>query len=312
MKGAQLLPDAGGVPVTVINRGGTRSNVQIKAKLGSDSGSTRLALNGDVTQSLVVPLEMSDPGLLDCVVTLLDADNKPTFTQKRKVTVPPPMSLMPPIPTHGVIEDGPVDVSGDVELATTDEQRQGAAVAVQLLDANNRAIASWKSNTPLTNGFNHWEIKAAALPVGDYRIAAEFQPRSGKPLTDQQAWHVIHRDDAKVTLNKDGYLEYKGKPIYPLGIFNGNGKMKEMADAGFTVSHAYNAVDVVHGELPPDLKAQEFLDNTEKAGMKRPFLVPRGFLFHGDWDLVRRRIRMFKIIRRCSPGTKKRESPAAT
>ena len=41
-------------------------------------------------------------------------------------------------------------------------------------------------------------------------------------------------------------------------------------------------------------RAREFLDNSHQAGLKALMLVPRNLAFHGDWDGVRRRVRMFR------------------
>ncbi len=99
---------------------------------------------------------------------------------------------------------------------------------------------------------------------------------------------------SRVTVNSNGYLVYRGKPIFPLGIFNGPAKVRQMGEAGFTVNHAYNACNVAPGERPDDEAAKQFLDDTEKNGMMALFLIPRGLAFSGDWEGFRRRIRMFK------------------
>jgi len=99
---------------------------------------------------------------------------------------------------------------------------------------------------------------------------------------------------AKVTVNRAGYPVYDGQPIFPLGIFNGGARMQEAGQAGFTVSHAYNAVEARFGTRPDDARAKDFLDSSHRAGLKALMLVPRNLAFHGDWDGVRRRIRMFR------------------
>src|SRR5439155_19774266 len=106
--------------------------------------------------------------------------------------------------------------------------------------------------------------------------------------------HVIRRADAETTLNAAGYLVHAGQPVFPLGIFNGAGKSPEMAHAGFTIQHAYNACDVVPGQRPDDDAALQFLERAHAAGLQALFLIPRGYVFGGDWDAFRRRVRMFK------------------
>src|SRR5207248_2426533 len=92
----------------------------------------------------------------------------------------------------------------------------------------------------------------------------------------------------------DGYLVHSDKTIFPLGIFNGGGKTKESAEAGFTINHTYNDANVEPGERPGDMRALHFLNMTQQAGMKALMLIPRGLAFAHDWEGVRRRIRMFR------------------
>jgi hypothetical protein len=84
-----------------------------------------------------------------------------------------------------------------------------------------------------------------------------------------------------------------GKVVFPLGIFNG-GKFKEQADAGFTVTHAYNAMRVFPGVKADDQKAKDFLDNTYANGMHACAMVPMEFAYVGQWDDFRARIRKFR------------------
>jgi hypothetical protein len=201
---------------------------------------------------------------------------------------------MPPIPTHWVKEDGAPQISGEIDLQVGSAQRDGATLSLLVIDSAGKACGSWKSSEALKDGWNHWEIKLPDLPLGDYKLVGSLAPKSGNEIRDEQTWHVIHRADSKVIVNSNGYLEYKGKPIFPLGIYNNGGHMKEMAECAFTVSHAYNAMGVVRGEPAPDLRPQAFLDESQKCGMMCLFLVPRGFVFSHDWDEVRRRVRMFR------------------
>ena len=290
----RISPTAGGIPITILNRDKRQSTIHINALLGKQMGALTLPLSGDAQQSAVVPMTFNQPGILDCTIALLDANNRELFKQKRKAPIPPPIAVMPPIPTHWVKEDGAPDINGEIDLAVPEAQRTGATLTMSLLDSSNKVHGSWKSADALKDGWNHWAMKTPELPLGDYKLVATLTPRSGEPIKDEQSWHVIERADSKVILNSNGYLESKGKPIYPLGIFNSGGHTQEMADSGFTITHAYNAMNVVNGEPAPDLRPQTFLDETEKAGMKCLFLVPRNFVFHGDWDNVRRRIRMFR------------------
>ena len=105
---------------------------------------------------------------------------------------------------------------------------------------------------------------------------------------------MIPRKLAKVTLNANGFPVYNDKPVFGIGIYNGGAHVKEMGEAGFTVNHAYNAMNVDQGEPPNDIGAKEFFDSSQKAGMMVMALIPRGEVFHGDWEGLRHRVRMFK------------------
>jgi hypothetical protein len=114
-----------------------------------------------------------------------------------------------------------------------------------------------------------------------------------KPFRAEQPWQVIPRRLARVTLNSAGYPEYDGKAIFPMGIFNG-GKFKEQAEAGFTVTHAYNAVRLEEDRENADQNALRYIDGTQANGMKMLFMVPMKAAIAGDFDAVRRRVRTFR------------------
>src|SRR5262249_9541065 len=155
---------------------------------------------------------------------------------------------------------GPASISGEIDLAVPNAKRAGAALSMEVLDSSGKRIESGGSTAELKDGWNHFEMKPGDVPLGDYKLFVTHIPKSGAPIKDEQTWHVINRVDAKVIVNSDGYLEYKGKPIFPLGIFNSGGHTKEMAASGFTITHAYNAMGVVASEPAPDLRPQTFLD----------------------------------------------------
>jgi hypothetical protein len=251
-------------------------------------------LNGERVQKVLVPVAIKERKELPLEVTLTDEKKKAIFAEKRRVLVPPMMVMSPMIPTHWAIEDGAVRVAGDVDLALTKEQREGAKLEVRLGDTSQDLLTSWTNSEPLEEGFNRFDLRAENVPVGEYVVAATLVSGGKKIAEAKQPLVVIRREQSHVVLNSNGFLEYRGEAIFPLGIFNGPAKVKEMGEAGFTVNHAYNAANVEPGERPHDEEAKAFLDETEKNGMKALFLIPRGLAFSGDWEGFRRRIRMFK------------------
>lgn len=293
---SQLSPGDGGVPVDVINRTRMHSQHLIRIQLPGAARSQLFSLSGEGLQHVLVPLDITKRGKQKLKMELTDErGEKVIHSEEREIVVPPPVVLMPAVPTHWAVEDGAPQIEGEVQLALAKPQREGAALSVTLLDSQKRVKATWTSNQTgeIPDGISNWQLKCANLPIGDYTLVSELKPQHGQAFTSEQPWAVIPRAMAKTTINADGYPVINGKAIFPLGIFNG-GKFKEQADAGYTVTHAYNAMRVAAGVHPDDQNAKHFLDETLANGMHMCCMVPLEFAYAGDWDGFRRRIRMFR------------------
>jgi hypothetical protein len=157
---------------------------------------------------------------------------------------------------------------GDVDLAVTPQRRESSVLEVTSPSKSGGTIAKWSSET-IKDGFNHFELKATErAAVGEYRLAAQLRAEKGgltKPIRAEQTFTVIPREQSRVVLNKDGYLEYRGKAIFPLGIFNGPAKVVEMGKAGFTINHAYNAANAEMGKRPNDEGLLRFMNDTRRT-----------------------------------------------
>jgi hypothetical protein len=296
LAGTDLSPGIGAIPIDILNRAEVHGQRQVRIELGSASRVQSVRLTGEPVQRVDVPVEMNQRGAQVLKVALSDdRGEKAIFSEERHVVIPPAITLMPISPTHWAIEDGNPKLEGEVRLAMSDAQRTGAALSVRLIDAQNQTKATWTSERArvLPDGFIPFQMSAPKLPLGDYKMDAEFAPRNGEPLTSDQPLGVINRAQAKTTINSDGYPVANGEVILPLGIFNG-GKFKEQAEAGFTVTHAYNAVRVAPGVKADDQKAKDFLDQTYKYGMHMCCMVPLEYAYDGEWDAFRKRIRMFR------------------
>lgn len=294
---AHLVPALEAMPVVILNRDGRRGAAQIRVTLGKQTSSVDVALSGEAMQPVAVPIKVVSRGPLKLQASLFTlGSNKPLFSDERSVVVPPPLVLAPLIPTHWAREDGTPQLAGEIELAVTSAERKGATLTARLLDAQNQERALWSSDAARgpSEGMNAFNLSAPGLPEGSYRLVVELKPRGGASLTAEQPWEVIPRRLARVTLNANGYLEQDGEAIFSLGIFNGGAKMQEMGKAGFTVSHAYNAIYLEPGEKPNDQRVKNYLDDSAKAGMHMLFFVPIKLAIAGDWDAFRRRIRMFR------------------
>lgn len=298
---ARLVPATEAVPVMILNRAGTRGPARIRVTLAGQTSMTEFTLSGNSMQRVHVPIKVLSRGSSKLEASLFTAgQEKALWSEERTVLVPPPLEMAPLIPTHWAREDGTPRLAGEIDLAVTSEERAGATLTARLLDGQNQERAVWSGDAsgdakrgPLA-GLNAFSLSSPGLPEGAYRVVVELRQRRGQPISVEQPWKIISRRQARVTLNTNGYLEQDGKVIFPLGIFNGGARMQEMGEAGFTVSHAYNAIYVEPGERPNDQRVKKFLDDTEKAGMRMLFLVPMKFAIAGDWEAFRRRIRMFR------------------
>ncbi len=293
---ARLTPAMKTLPVLVLNRNGGRETLNLAVELNKSSASDRVKLTGEPTQRIDVPIAMPKPGKVKATATIArDAKAKPIFTEDRNALMPPPMVLYPPVPTHWAVEDGKPHLECKVDLATTDQQRAGAVIRAEVRDGSGKAIAAWMSDRAkgVADGVTDFAFDVPQIPEGDYKLVVSLQSPSGSPLSVERTYSVIPRRRAKVTINSAGYCEYDGKAIFPLGIFNG-GKFKEQGDAGFTVTHTYNASRISNNQRPEDAEAERWLNESDANGMKLMLMVPMKHVFAGDWDAVRRRVRLFR------------------
>ncbi|HEV2294501.1 MAG TPA: carbohydrate binding domain-containing protein [Tepidisphaeraceae bacterium] len=295
LPGPRVSPALDALPVEILNRDGSKGNITIRATLGKENAEAKVELSGEPAQVVNIPIKVVGRGEMELSAALFRGETE-LSSETRKAMVPKqPLVLLPPVPTHWVIEDGNPRVAGEVDLAVPKNHLDGGVLTARLVDSGGKEYGSWSSaGKALVDGVNPFFISADAMQPGEYQLAVELKPRRGEAIRAQRDWSIIPRSRARVTLNESGYLVHDGRAIFPLGIFNGGARMKEMGEAGFTVSHAYNAVEAEVGGRLDDVRAMDFLDNTQANGMKALMLIPRQLLFAGDWDGVRRRIRMFR------------------
>jgi hypothetical protein len=301
----------GVVPINILNRAGTRGNVRVAVAIQRPSNSDAADVNqskalfaqqvpvqltGEAMQH--VDVDVSPPvevrGKFKLTATLLPAQNQtPIFSRQVAVQVPAPVTLKPLVPTHWAAEDGAAHIDGQIDLVLSDADRQGSNLSIQIFDANKTVRARWTNNGgALPEGVLPFSLVAGDLLIGEYRVVAHLQLRSGKSIESEQPWSVIFRRQSRTTINAAGYPEIDGKAIFPLGVFNG--KTKAEGAAGFTVSHAYNATRITPDGYDDDQHAKDFLDRTQEAGMHACCMIPLEWAFAGKWDDFRRRIQMFR------------------
>lgn len=295
LPGPRVSPAMETLPVEILNRDGSKGPITVRVTLGKETGEAKVELTGEPAQVVDVPIKVVGRGDMELTATLSRGDTELSSETRKAIVPKQPLVLLPPIPAHWVIQDGNPRIAGEVDLAVPKNQLEGSVLTARVLDARGKERASWSSaGKALDDGVNPFFISADAMQPGEYKLAVELKPRRGEAIRAQRDWSIIPRSRARVTLNESGYPVYDGRAVFPLGIFNGGARMKEMGEAGFTVTHAYNAVEAEVGGRLDDVRAMTFLDDTHANGMKALMLIPRQLLFAGDWDGVRRRIRMFR------------------
>lgn len=290
----RLPHDPAEIPLVILNRADVTGEISIDVRARSQHRVTTLLLDGSAQQQLTAAFAtVPAPGDIDVQATL----NRGTdmFKATQTVTVRKALALPPVSPTHWLLEDGPPHIDGRVELSLGHRDLSADRLTIRLLDAQQKTLLQVQPISSLHDGLNAFALAPATpLPLGNYQVIAELTQPDGTKLTATQPWGVVPRSAVRVTLNADGYLQRNGKPIFPLGLFNGGGRMAENAQAGFTISHAYNAVRVFPDVEPDDQAAVDFLDSSLKQHMDAVTLVPLDFAFHQQWDAFRQRIRLLR------------------
>jgi hypothetical protein len=292
---ARLSPAMQTLPVLIVNREARQGPARVKLALDKQIIEQEVTLDGNPTQRIELPIKVPSPGKVNVHLQVLPkGQSKPKFATTQPTLQVPHAIVFPPVsPTHWVTEDGPPKIEGRIDLAVSDAMRQGATLRAHVRDSSGKTIATWEGPKEIPDGITEFNLEPKSAPQGTYTLVAELTPKNGKPIAATQPWHVIPRSRAKVTISPDGFPVHDGKPIFPLGIFNG-GKWEEQAKAGFTVTHAYNAARITPGPRPQDHEVLRWLDNSEANGMKMLLMVPMRLAIKGDWDGIRRRVRMFR------------------
>jgi hypothetical protein len=292
----RLSPALKKLPVTLLNRHGSTKPLHIQVTINKQTSSAKHTPNGDKVQRLGIPIGALKPGDAAVEAALVESKGaQPIFVDARKAQIPPPLTLGVPSPTHWTYDASHPVIEGLVDVAVPDDVLKGASLSVRVLDSAGSLRGQWQpGGGGPQEGLRDFSLKMAPVPEGTYKLVATLTPASGQPIKSEQPWHVITGETTRVTINPRGYPEHNGKTIFPLGIFNG-ARFKEQAEAGFTVAHAYNAVRIEGADLiAADKRARHFIDSAHQHGMKALFMIPMKLAIAGDWDGVRRRVRMFR------------------
>lgn len=291
-----ITPAMPGLPLTVLNRKALAGPGKVALKVGSDSAEFDVKLTGAEEQKLMVPLPLGKQKDNVAIDARLSISGKQVASASFKGVVPPPLLLPPVMPTHWCIEDGPAKLSGTINLTCAPADLDQAVMTLRVLDSAGatRASMKWSSDTgDLRTGVpTSFDLTIPDAKQAQYKVIVELKGKQAA-LSAEQPWVVISRRQARVTFNSAGFPVYNGKPIWPMGIFNG-GRFQEQGNSGFTISHAYNAVRITPGRDPEDQRAKDFLDQSLANHQMAVFMVPLKLAETGDWVGFRHRIRLFR------------------
>lgn len=292
----RLVPADDRVAIEVFNRDGRRESVTVRLTHTPSIVTEALALTGEFRQRVELPLRGLTPGRQKLTLELIGANAQRLMsTGEQIVTVPPPLNAAPLIPTHWVREDGPPRFEAEVWTALR-ERRPGTQLALRVIDATGRERANQRVAAPAspTAGAARFQVTLPGAEPGAYRVQVSVEGAASPEFIIEQPWHVIAREQARVTLNADGFPAAGGRALFPLGMFNNTAKLEESVAAGFNLVHMYNAARVEPGSRPDDQRLKNELDRAERLGLRCLLLVPMEFAEAGQWDAFTRRIRMFR------------------
>ena len=282
-------------PIEIINRMGAKREALLEALAGSAGWGTTIQLDGSPVQKADV--ELDAPRMIDAKgslrVRLSDVDSKQILAEFNVdgLRALDPVELEPLVPTHSCIEDGVPTLEARVwNNMASDAVKE---ITVTLADSKG-AILDSKTVASPKPGWQDVVLSSDKAGLGEYSVEAKLTAVDGKTYAASQPWHVIHRSQARVTINEAGFPVADGKPIFPLGTFN-SGRYELMSKTGFTVTHAWNRMYVApEGARTDNQQVLNYLDETQRAGMKAIGFLHVAWMERQDFDGLRRRIRMFR------------------
>lgn len=282
-------------PIEIINRTGLRRDVRLEAITGAGGWGTTIRLDGSSVQKADV--ELDGPGMAGAKgamrVRLSEMNSKQVLAELRVegIRVLQPVELEPLVPTHFCIEDGPPTLEARVwNHMASDAAKE---FTVTLSDSNGAVLDSKTVASPKA-GWQDVTLSSDKAGLGEYLVETKLTAADGKTYSASQPWHIIHRTEAHVTIDKDGYVVADGKPIIVLGTYN-SGRYELMRKTGFNTTHAWNRMYVApEGARTDNQQALNYFDDTQRAGMKAVGFLHVAWMERQDFDGLRRRIRMFR------------------
>ncbi len=290
---AELTSSVGLVPLPLIliNR-----DPQLKGKtvvLTTEPGNhtQHIALSGERETPLSGDFTMPKRGK-QTVRAILESEAKERYcVAEETVTIPEILRVEPLVPTHFCVEDGTPRLEG--RLWVYDQQQKRDATKISLVLKTGESPVRQIHITNLPPNPVLYNIDVADATPGDYVLDVSVLQEGQIVASATQDWHIVQRASSQVMVGADGYLIVEGKPFFPIGMFNGF-RLSEQVDAGFNVTHGYNAMATTPETVSNNQRAKDFLDETHKLGMKTLMLVTHGGHHRPVDDEFVRRVRMFR------------------
>jgi hypothetical protein len=292
----RLYPATGSLPVILLNRAARTGSLDVTLTLAGEPFKTKVNLSGVPEQQVECPVRIRGRDKVGVTIALSDAatGDRLWCSPPSQMAVPPPLVMLPPIPTHWALEDGPPIIQVELELALDPAPQSPQSARIELLDEHSeRVFMRDLTGVPRSGGLCV-DVLPGRVPVGQYRLVVTIDDSAGPAVTAEQPWGVVSRSQASSRVNGEGYLEKGGKIVFPLGMFNNTARLKEEVEAGFNIVHFYNAARVRAGERPDDQRLADAMNQCLAAGMHALLMVPQGFATEHEWSAFTRRIRMFR------------------
>ncbi|MCX7016747.1 MAG: hypothetical protein NTW86_30015 [Candidatus Sumerlaeota bacterium] len=288
-------PGVAHIPLVVWNRDPALGDRELELKVQPGGWSQRLRLPHHAEQRVLAEFDLRQRGKVALSATLKDvsglSSDRISCSVQMNVTVPPLLQTEPPTPTHFCVGDGPPRLEGRIWIHETQSRLEGVSLSC-VLKKGKSVFDEWRAASLPGNPIEY-KLSAPDAGLGDYTIEIALTRGTDIETSATLDWHVIPRRLAKVTISERGYPVVDGREIFPIGIFNA-GRFEEMAQAGFNVTHGYNAMATKPGQVPDNARAKKFLDDSAALGMKTLMLVTHGSHARTvDSEFVRR-VRMFR------------------
>ncbi len=252
-----------------------------------------VALTRQVETQIPSSFSLQKRGDVRLSATVEDAGSgQMLFEARHSVTVPPLLKTEPVVPTHWCVEDGPPRLEGRLWIYEFPGTREDLKLSCVLRQAEQVIAEEHVGPLPSANPIRY-RLEPSQVPPGDYVLDLILKQGDKVEARTTLDWHVIRRDQARVTLGAAGFPIVDGKPVLPIGMFNG-GRFPEQAQAGFNVAHGYNAMATRPDQVPDNTRAKQFLDTAASLGMKTLMLITHGSHARPVDDEFIHRVKMFR------------------